>query len=51
MALTQVTGSLIANTDYAKFKRDILSGTTTLQDADGNTLSSASSITYVNQLP
>lgn len=40
-----------ANTDYANFKRDILSGTATLQDADGNTLSSASAITYVNQLP
>ncbi len=40
-----------ANTDYANFKRDILSGTATLQDADGVEMTPAAAQEFVRGLP
>lgn len=40
-----------ANTDYANFKRDILSGTTTIQDADGVEMTAAAAQEFVQGLP
>jgi len=40
-----------ANTDYAKFKRDINDGKDKLQDADGNEMSAADAKAFVATLP
>ena len=40
-----------ANTDYAKFKRDINDSKDKLQDADGNEMSAADAKAYVATLP
>jgi len=40
-----------ANTDYAKFKRDINDNKDKLQDADGNEMSVADAKAYVATLP
>jgi len=40
-----------ANTDYAKFKRDINDSKDKLQDADGNEMSVADAKAYVATLP
>lgn len=40
-----------ANTDYANFKRDILSGTATLHDADGVEMTPAAAHEFVQGLP
>jgi len=40
-----------ANTDYAKFKRDINDNKDKLQDADGNEMSAADAKAYVATLP
>jgi len=41
----------LANTDYARFKREIEAGTAELQDADGNEMSAADAKAYVATLP
>ena len=40
----------IANTDYQKFKSDVLSGAE-LQDADGNVMPPADAVAYIETLP
>jgi len=40
-----------ANTDYARFKREIEAGTAELQDANGNVLSAADANAFVATLP
>ena len=40
-----------ANTDYAKFKKEILADEAQLQDADGNTMSAEQAKAYVATLP
>jgi|GEM_PF-2040037 len=40
-----------ANTDYARFKREIEAGTAELQDADGQPMSVADAKAYVATLP
>ncbi len=40
-----------ANTDYQRFKRDILAGTATLQDADGVEMTQAAAQEFVQGLP
>jgi hypothetical protein len=40
-----------ANTDYARFKKEILADEAQLQDADGNTMTPEQAKTYVATLP
>jgi hypothetical protein len=40
-----------ANTDYANFKKDINEETAELQDADGNTMTTAEAKEFVATLP
>jgi len=40
-----------ANTDYAKFKKEINAETVELQDAEGNTMTAAEAKAYVATLP
>jgi hypothetical protein len=40
-----------ANTDYAKFKREINADEAQLQDADGNTMTAAEAKAYIATLP
>ena len=40
-----------ANTDYANFKEQILTGEAQLQDADGNVMSAEAAQTFVRGLP
>jgi len=40
-----------ANTDYARFKREIEAGTAELQDADGQPMSVADAKAFVTTLP
>jgi hypothetical protein len=40
-----------ANTDYARFKKEILAETAELQDADGNTMTAAEAKSYIATLP
>ena len=39
------------NTDYARFKKEILADEAQLQDADGNTMSAAAAKEYISTLP
>ena len=39
------------NTDYANFKKEILTDEAQLQDADGNTMTAEQAKTYVATLP
>jgi hypothetical protein len=39
-----------ANTDYQKFKSDVLAGAE-LQDADGNVMTQEEADTFINELP
>ena len=39
------------NTDYARFKKEILADEAQLQDADGNTMSATQAKDYVKELP
>jgi hypothetical protein len=39
------------NTDYARFKKEILADEAQLQDADGNTMTPEQAKTYVATLP
>lgn len=40
-----------ANTDYQKFKTDILASTAELEDVDGNLMTPKAAIAYVETLP
>ena len=40
-----------ANTDYANFKKQILSDEAQLQDADGDTMTATQAKDYVKELP
>lgn len=41
----------LANTDYARFKKEIAEETAQLQDADGNTMTAAEAKSYIATLP